>query len=322
MLRRFILVATMITVATCAHSGQIILKWGDSQGPTHIAVQMIHRIAEEVKERTSGRLEIQAYPGSQMGSEVQMVEGISMGTLEIMGTGPSVVGQFIPPINILEAPYVFRDVDHLMKTMSSDIVDEMNKLTLEQDIRIIGTCYFGLRHIITSSKEIRHVKDMVDLKFRVPENALYMAMAEAWGTRPTPMNMSEVYLGLRQNVVDGMEGPLPNVEASKLFEVVKYLILTGHMINPRLIMINEPTWRKISPEDQKILVDCVAKGIAWNNEQILTRESELKKVFTDYGLIAIEVDAEEFKKPVLDTIIKRFENQWGKGMWERIQAVK
>ncbi|MDR1533907.1 MAG: DctP family TRAP transporter solute-binding subunit [Planctomycetota bacterium] len=322
MQRGFILAAALFAMATCGYSGQIVLKWGDSQGPTHIAVQMIHRIAKSVAENTNGRIEIQAYPGSQMGSEVEMVEGLSMGTLEIMGTGPSVVGQFVPAINILEAPYVFRDVDHLMKVMSGSIVDEMNELTLKQDIRIIGTSYFGLRHVITTSKEIRRVKDMVGLKLRVPENALYMAMAEAWETKPTPMNMSEVYLGLKQNVVDGMEAPLPNIEASKLFEVEKYLILTGHMINPRLIMINEPTWRRLPPEDQKILAECVAEGIAWNNDRMLNREAELQKVFTDYGMIAITVDTEEFKKPVLDKIVGRFEEQWGKGMWERIQAVR
>ena len=48
-------------------------------------------------------------------------------------------------------------------------------------------------------------------------------MAEAWGARPTPLNISELYLALSQGAVDGQENPLPTIQSNKFFEVQKYL---------------------------------------------------------------------------------------------------
>ena len=89
---------------------------------------------------------------------------------------------------------------------------------------------------------------MKGFKLRIPEVDTFRAMAEAWGARPTPLNIGELYLALSQGAVDGQENPLPTIQSSKFFEVQKYLVLTGHIITPRLIVVNEAAWQALSAE--------------------------------------------------------------------------
>jgi hypothetical protein len=91
------------------------------------------------------------------------------------------------------------------------------------------------------------------------------------------MTFSELYLALRQNVVDGQENPLPTIDSGKFFEVQKYLVLTAHILTPRLVVINDKFWQGIAPADQKIVSDAVAEGIAWNNQEIKSRRALVDK---------------------------------------------
>jgi len=136
------------------------------------------------------------------------------------------------------------------------------------------------------------------------------------------MNFNELYLALQQNVVDGQENPLPTIQNGKFPEVQKYLILTAHIITPRLVVINEDTWKKIAPADQKILQEAVRVGILWQNEQIKSQESSLIDTFKAAGMTVIQPNVDEFRKVVLAVVPKKFEAKWGAGMWDRIQAVK
>ena len=323
MQRKFFLAAAMLALAVQVQAGQVVLKWGDTQGPTHIAVQMIDRIAKNVAEKTDNRVVIQSYPGGQLGGSHEMIEAVSLGMLEIVTEGCANFGQYVPSIGIMESSYVWRDADHLVKTMNGPIGQEFNQMLIDKaGIRILGTTYYGARHLTTTDREVRRVSDMRDLKVRVPENEVFLEMVKSWDGRPTPMNFNELYLALKQNVIEAQENPLPTIEAAKFYEVQKYLVLTGHIITPRLCAINEATFQRISPADQKTLLECVAEGITWNNEQIQKREEELLEVFAGFGMTIIKVDVDEFRKPVLEKVVPMFEPRWGKGAWDRIQQVK
>lgn len=306
---------------SCAGAAEVVIKWGDTQGPTHISVQMIDRIAKDLKERTNGRVEIQNYPGGQLGGSLEMIEAVSMGMQEIVTEGCANFGQFVPSIGVMESPYVWRDAEHLAKVMASPIAEDFNRQLIEKSgMRILGATYYGARQVTTTNREIRGVADMKELKLRVPENEVFLEMVKAWGGKPTPMTFSELYLALKQNVVDGQENPLPTIDAAKFFEVQRYLVLTYHIITPRLVVINEAFFQKLNQDDQKALQEAVAEGIAWNDRQIQEREQELVSVFTERGMTVIDVDVDEFRKPIVEKVVPMFESKWGKGMWQKIQS--
>jgi TRAP-type transport system periplasmic protein len=162
---------------------------------------------------------------------------------------------------------------------------------------------------------------MKGFKLRVPAVDVYQAMAQAWDARPTPLDYNELYLALSQGAIDGEENPLPTIQAGKFYEVQKYLVLTAHIITPRLVMINEARWGKISPADQQIVQTALNNAIAWQDAEILRQEATLADTFKTQGMTVITPDVESFRKPVLATVPKMFEAKWGAGLWDRLQAV-
>ncbi|MDR2391520.1 MAG: sialic acid TRAP transporter substrate-binding protein SiaP [Planctomycetota bacterium] len=323
-MRRFLAAAmAAFMIAQGGWAGQIVLKWGCVMAPTHIVSQTIDRIGKDLAGKTNNEVIIQGYPGGQLGSSHDMIEAVSMGMQEFVIEGSGNIGSYLPSISILESPYVWRDADHISKTIEGPIGQDFSKqLIAKAGMRIMGAFYYGSRHITSTVREIRHPADLVGFKLRVPENEVFLAMAETWGAKPTPMTLNELYLALKQNVVDGQENPLPTIESSKFDEVQKYLILTGHIITPLIVLMNENAYQKLSDPQKKALRDAMAEGIAWNNREIQKREDELAEIFASRGMIVIRPDREEFRKPILDVLPAKFVNTWGKGTWERIQAVQ
>jgi len=316
---QLIIVVGLIGVLVTGVEAATIIRWGDVLSADHPSVQMIQRVANRVKDATQGRIEIQVYPASQLGSSKDQIEAVALGTQQMVTEGAANFGQWVPSISIIEAPYVWRDAAHLTKVMAGPVGQDLNRqLVEERGMRILGTTYYGVRQLTTTNKAVRTAADMKEFKLRVPENEVFLAMARAWGAKPTPMTFSELYLALRQNVVDGQENPLPTIDSGKFFEVQKYLVLTGHILTPRLVVINDKFWQGLSATDQKVISDAVAEGIAWNNQEILGREQTLVDKFKKAGMEVIQPDVESFRKPVLDTLPKMFEAKWGKGLFEKI----
>ncbi len=322
MMRTSIAVALSV-IAAFANAQQVTIRWGDVVPATHPSAQMIERIAADVKAKSSGRIAIQAFPAGQLGGSRDMIDAVANGAQQVVTEGAANFGAWVPSISVVEAPYVWRDAAHLQKAMSGPIGAQFNDtLVKARGMRILGTTYYGTRHITTTSKEVKTPADMVGFKLRVPENDVFKAMAEAWGAKPTPMNFGELYLALKQNVVDGQENPLPTIKSGKFDEVQKYLVLSGHIITPRLVVVNEAFWQGLAPADRKIIEDAVKAGIAWQDEELQKQEKALVDTFKAAGMTVITPDAKAFRDPVLAKVPKMFEAKWGAGTFEKIQAIQ
>jgi len=323
--RRHVLGAALATAAAGAVPGRAraatTLRWASVLPTNHPEIAMTERVAKQVREQTGGAVEIQVFPAGQLGSSRDLIEATSNGAIQIVDEGAAQFGQFVPQFSILEAPYIWRDAAQIRRVMSSSLVDEMNlALVSKRSMRVIGSTYYGKRHVTSGAKAINTVEDMKGFKLRIPEVDTFRAMAEAWGARPTPLNFSELYLALSQGAVDGQENPLPTIQSGKFNEVQKYLVLTGHILTPRLVAVNEAAWQSLSAAHQQVLKVAIAANAQIQDDEILAQEGKLVDTFKAGGMTVIQPDIESFRKPVLATVPVKFEAKWGKGLWERITA--
>ena len=297
------------------------LRWATVLPANHPSVAMMERVAKQVRDETGGAVDIQTFPAGQLGSSRDIIESTSSGAIQIVDEGAAQFGQFVPQFSILEAPYIWRDPQHVRRVLASPILDEMNALLIaKRSMRVIGSTYYGKRHVTSGTRAIKTIDDMKGFKLRIPEVDTFRAMAEAWGARPTPLNIGELYLALSQGAVDGQENPLPTIQSNKFFEVQKYLVLTGHIITPRLIVVNETAWQALDAKARQSLKGAVTThGIAQDNE-ILAQEAKLVDTFMAGGMTVIDPDLDSFRRPVLAALPPKFEAKWGKGLWERIAA--
>ncbi len=328
-MKKFLVVLLVLTVvcsaafAQATHESQtVVIKWGSVHTPESLTTQLMNRIIAEVNEKTQGRVKIEGYPSSALGGSRDLVEGVQNGLVDMCTEGPaqfSSVG--IPVADIAEAPYIWKDREHMSRAMNGQFGDWLNETFLKNDVRILGTFYYGVRQLTTTDKPVNTINDVKGMKIRVPQSAMYMAMIEAWGAKATPMNLGELYLALSTHVADAQENPLATFNAQKFYEIQKYVILTQHIICPNCIFINEKVWQKISPADQKIIQDSIAKNISWHDAENIKLEEQLKSELVTKGVTIITPDVESFSKVTGPYVAAKFESKWGKGTWEMVQGL-
>jgi tripartite ATP-independent transporter DctP family solute receptor len=311
-----------LAAPTLTRAQATTLRWGESLSGTHPQVQMAERIAREVKEKTSGRIDIQVFPNSQLGSGKDMIEAVSAGALQLTTDGAGAIGAFLPQLSVIEAPYLWRDAAHMAKAAGTPLYAKLNDdLVARRGMRMLNITYYGRRHLTTGRREVRTPADMAGFKLRVPPVDTFVAMAEAWGARATPIAFGELYLALSQGAVDGQENPLPTIQSGKFNEVQKFLVLTSHIITPRMIIVNDAFWRGLRPADRDLLQAAMAAGAAQQDRELQAQEATLVGSFRAAGMTVIEPDVALWRKPVLDTVPRKFESKWGRGTFEALAAL-
>ena len=188
-------------------------------------------------------------------------------------------------------------------------------------MRMLNVTYYGKRHLTTGSRHVKTPADMVGFKLRVPPVDVFQAMADAWGAKATPIAFPELYLALSQGAVDGQENPLPTIQSGKFFEVQKFLVLTEHIITPRMIIVNDAFWKGLPGADRSLLQAAFDEGAAWQDKELLSQEAGLVDTLKKAGMTVVEPDLEAWRKPVLATVPAKFESRWGKGSFEALKAL-
>ena len=313
------ILAGLTLIGSASAQQPMVMRWGDVVAGGHPQVMMIERVAADVKAKTNGRIDIQGFPNGQMGSSRDMIEAVSNGTQQLVTEGAANFGAWIPSISVTEAPFIWKNPEHLIKALNGPLLEKYNEQLIKaRGMRILGAVYYGTRHLTTSNLPVKTVNDAKGLKVRVPENDVFKAMAEAWGAKPTPMNFNELYLALKTGTVDGQENPLPTIKSGKFHEVQKYIILAGHIMTPRLVVVNEAFWQKVPAADRKIVEDVLKTHMAWADGEIKKQEVALLDEFKAAGVTIIQPDVDSFRKATLAVVPAKFEAKWGKGTFDSI----
>ena len=298
------LIATLIaacaalTVAAPA-AAQTKLKWAH----VYEASEPYHKwsvwAADEIKKRTSGKYDIQVYPASSLGKETDINQGLALGTVDMIISGPSFAARSLPRLGIAYYPFIFKDADHLLAYSKSEVFKEMvDQYRAKTGIQMTAYTYYGARHT-TSNRAFTDCAGMKGLKIRVPDVPVYMATPKSCGANPTPIAFAEVYLALQNGTVEAQENPLTTIEAKKFFEVQKHIMLTGHIVDGLVTQVGPHVWSKLSDAEKKLFSDVTQEAAAKATADIKKRESELTDEFKKKGLNIVQVDRAGFQQAVL-----------------------
>ncbi len=277
------------------------------------------RVAELVAERSDGRLSIDVFPNRQLGEERELVEGLQLGTVDIavVSTGP--LGGFVPRINVVDLPFLFRDAEHAYAVFDGPIGDDL--LADFDDVGIKGAAFWenGWRHL-TSKRRVVEPGDLTGVKIRTMENEVHMDAFSALGAGPVPMVWGEVYTSLQQGVIDAQENPITVIYTNALWEVQDYVHLTGHVYGPHLVLISQQTLARLPEDLQEILVDTVREVSHYQRQRAAELEAEMSVLLEEEGMEIVEVDTEPFRDATAE-VLERYSGRFGEGLIESIQAV-
>jgi tripartite ATP-independent transporter DctP family solute receptor len=277
--------------------------------------------AEEIKKRSNGKFDIQVFPASTLGKETDINQGLTLGTVDIIISGPSFAARTYPRFGIAYYPFMFRDGDHLIAYSKSPVFQEMvSEFRAKTGIQVTAYTYYGARHT-TAQKPIPNCAAMKGLKIRVPDVPAYRATPEACGANPTPIAFAEVYLALQNGTVEAQENPLTTIEAKKFFEVQKAIMLTGHIVDGLTTQVAPHLWNKLSDAEKKMFTEVMQEAAVRSTAQIKKREAELVAEFKKKGLQVIDVDRKSFVDAVMKN--KPLESMgFTRADYDKIQAAK
>lgn len=278
----------------------IVLSLGNVVPPTSDKNRSCIKFAELVQERTNNMIRVDVFPASQLGNENQIANSVKMGAIDIAFVAAEVYDSYVPELAIFVSPLLLTTDEKWDAVMWSPIVDRMaDKLLEVAGIRILGRLWMDQRFLVTTNKPVYTLEDLKGLKIRVPGYSGYVASLESLGASPTPIAYSEVYMALQQGIVDGLEHPTGLIRSNKFYEVCHYLTKVPIINTLNILVINESSFQKLTPEQQEILIQAGKEAGIYLKEIILKEREENLKFFEDYGMKIIEVES---LKPWFDKI--------------------
>ncbi|UAB73235.1 TRAP transporter substrate-binding protein [Vibrio sp. SCSIO 43132] len=291
-----------ILMTSSALSAEVTLKLGhlaNEKNAWHLAAV---RFSEELKTLTKGRIEVQVFPNESLGKEIDLINGMQLGTVDMTITGES-LQNWAPLAALLAVPYAYKSLEHMDEVASGEIGDKIESQIIDK-ARIRPLAYFarGPRNL-TSNRPITSPAELKGLKMRVPNVPLFVDVWKSLGASPTPMAFSEVFTSLQNGVIGAQENPLALIRSANFNEVQTHVNKTEHVRSWIYLTISEITWSKLSDADKKAVK--TAAIIAQDYERRLLNNSlaEDQAILESKGMTFVEVDGEAFQAAAKDAVL-------------------
>lgn len=299
-MRKLLLIFCLISLISCKEKqSHKSIKLAHSLSVSHPVHEAMVFLADRVAENSDGKLTIDIYPSSQLGSERQCLELLQIGSLGMTKVSSAVMENFSPQLKVFGYPYLFRDNEHRFNVYDGEIGQKL--LVDGEKYWLRGLTYFdaGNRSFYTKTKAIETPDDLKGMKIRVMQSPTSIEMVQILGGAPTPISWGELYTALQQGVVDGAENNLPSFYTSKHYEVCKYYSIDEHSSVPDILVIGTFAWNNLTEIEQKWLMDAVKDATVYQRK--LWAEAEIK------ALIEIEKAGVKVNRPDKSLFIKKSE---------------
>jgi len=275
-----------------------------------------------LEELSDGAFTGEIAPSGQLGGERDMIEGLQIGSLDLVITSSGPLGNFVPEVYALDLPFLFRDYEHARATLDGEIGKEL--LAKIDENQLVGLAWSenGFRHVTNSQHAVRTPADLDGLKLRTMENQVHMQAFSRMGAAPTPMAFPELFAALQQGVVDGQENPVTVITASKFWEVQKYVSLTGHVYSPAIVLASPILMDGLSEEERGWFYEAAKASVAATRAEVNRLEETGVALMRENGMEVItDIDKAPFAE-LAKASYAVYTDQYGTEMVERIQAVK
>jgi tripartite ATP-independent transporter DctP family solute receptor len=294
-------------------SAQTVLRYAHVGAPAETQTRYAEELAELVREKTQGRIEIQVFPGAQLGNTQQMVDSVSNGSIAMAHHDIASLSRFEEDIGVFNAPFLFNSPEAAMRATApetSPLLQEFNeRLVANGNIRVVGNLYRGARQL-TLREPIRTPDELAGKKVRVPTVELWITMVSGMGAIPTPLEITEVMPALVTGLVDGQENPLNNIRAQRFYEANPYIMMTSHMESALVLFVNDGIWQGLDAADRALfeeaLAEMAARTLEWERQEVAGHMEFMKSQGVTFIGEAEGLDRAAFRERVAAKLVEDY----------------
>ena len=322
-MKHYVLGAVAAVALTGAAQAQQSLVIGHALSPaSHYGVGA-QAFLDTLEELSGGAFTGEQAPAGQLGGERDMIEGLQIGSLDLVVTSTGPLGNFVPEVLALDLPFLFRDYAHARTVLDGEIGQELLDKMVESDLVGLAWSENGFRHVTNSRRPVTSPEDLEGLTLRTMENRVHMAAFEGMGASPTPMAFPEVFGALQQGVVDGQENPITVITAARFWEVQGYVTLTGHVYSPAIVLASPFLFDGLSEEEQGWFLEAARASAAATRAEVDRLEAEGVALMQENGMEVItEIDRGPFQELAAEASWSVYTDRFGTELLERIVAVE
>ena len=275
---------------------EMTIRAGLIDPPDHIDVKATERMADLVYERTDGQIEIETYPAAELGAAMDMLEGMTVGTIDMFVGAVTWLGAFETDFWLPGTLYVFNDQAHSREVHHGEYFQSLaERMVDEYGIRVLTMDWDrGPRNII-STTPVETPEDLEGLSIRVPEQDSWIANFDLAGADPTPIALAETFTGLQQGVIDATEQASNWLLFNRYHTVADNLSLTHHNFEQSGVFISEDVYAQLTPEFQEIVREAAQEVSDWHNEMVLEEIEAAEEEMEMVGINLIEVDRDVWR---------------------------
>ncbi len=272
------------------------LTLGHGAAPSNPRHEAAVKFAEAVKVKTQGRIEVQVGHSAQLGDDVAMLAALRAGTLDMSVNSQGPIAALVPEYAAYGLPFLFSSSARAFKVLDGPLGKELADKSAAQGLIVLGYWDNGIRHMTNNKHPITQPSDLGDLRMRVPPDGVLTDLMQALGAEPRQMRFADLYAALKQGKVDGQENPIANIHASKLYEVQKYLSLTGHQFQMSPLIIRRTAWERLPEADRRAVQEAAAEATAFQRRRFQDTEAQHLQDLKARGMQVSTVDKALFQK--------------------------
>lgn len=316
------IVGALFLAAATTNAPAREFRAADTQNEDYPTVQALRYMGRLIEERTDGRLQIRVFHSRQLGEEKETIEQTRAGAIDLNRTNVALIGTFVPAMNVLAMPFLFRSIEHLERVLDGPIGNEI--LNSFEPYGFVGLTFYdsGARSVYNSVRPIRSIADMHGLRIRVQQSQLMSDMIRALGAEPIELPYGQVRTGLATKLIDGAENNWPSFVTTDHYKYAGYYTLTEHTMSPEVLVMSLKAWSSLSAEDRKIFRDAALESSRFMRERWRDLEEQSRRQAESAGVtIVIDFDRKPFEAAMLPIYEKAQRDPSAAALIERIRKV-
>ena len=318
--------ALVVALALAAISTSAVareFRAADTQNEDYPTVQALRYMGGLIAESSGGRHQIRVFHSRQIGEEKETIEQTRAGAIDLNRTNVALIGTFVPAMNVLAMPFLFRSIEHLQKVLDGAIGNEI--LGSFEPYGFVGLVFYdsGARSIYNSVRPVRSIADMKGLRLRVQQSELMSDMIKALGAEAIELPYGQVLTGLATRLIDGAENNWPSFVTTDHYKYAGFYTLTEHSMSPEVLVMSQKAWASLSPEDRKIFREAAIRSSQFMREKWKDLEDQSRAQARAAGVtIVSDFDRKPFEAATAGIYAKAQRDPAAALLIERIRKVE
>jgi tripartite ATP-independent transporter DctP family solute receptor len=300
-----------------AQQAEFVYKFANNLPDTHPINVRSREMSASIKQETNGRVDIQIFPSSQLGSDTDTLSQLRSGGVEFFTLSGLILATLVPAASINGIGFAFPDYPAVWKAMDGDLGAYIRGQITKANLVVLDKIWDnGFRQTTSSTKPINTPDDYKGFKIRVPVSPLWTSMFKAFDASPASINFNEVYSALQTKIVEGQENPLALIATAKLYEVQKYCSMTNHMWDGYWFLANRRAWERL-PADVRDIVARNVNGAAMKaREDTEKLNASLQTELSAKGFIFNQPDLKPFREKLKQAgFYAEWKGKYGDDAW-------